>query len=127
METNKKNGLGAQGFDLVQFFKNEPVKGSSKFSSKIGTATYLFSSEINKKLFDHYPEKYLPQYGGYCSIAMSEGKLLNPNPRSYILQDDKLFFFTRKLFGLIDAKRQWMKDPILLKEKADLEWAKITR
>ena len=29
------------------------------------------------------PEKFAPQYGGYCAIAMSEGAEANPNPKSW--------------------------------------------
>ena len=67
-------------------------------------------SEINKIKFINSPEAYIPQYGGFCAFAMSQGKLVIANPKSQVVKDGKLYFFTRMLFGIIDAKREWVKN-----------------
>lgn len=85
-------------------------------------SNYWFASEKNKQLFIDNTEKYLPQYGGFCAIAMSEGALVDANPKSFLLQDEKLFLFFSKYFRLIDTQRQWMKNPDELKKLADVEW-----
>jgi YHS domain-containing protein len=125
MLQNLNNGIAAQGYDVAAFFNGEAIKGNENISSTYNDANWLFSSEQNKAKFDENPAAFVPQYGGFCSIAMSEGTQVNPNPKSFLIQDGKLYFFTRILFGIIDARRQWVKDPEGKKKLADEEWAKL--
>jgi len=125
MLQNLQDGIAAQGFDVISFFDGKPKKGYDTYSSNFNDAKYLFSSLENKEKFDASPEVFAPQYGGFCAIAMSEDKQVNPNPKSWEVRDGKLYFFTRMLFGIIDAKRQWVKDPIGKRELADAAWQKM--
>ncbi len=125
MIQNLKDGLGAQGFDVMSFFNGHPKKGNEAHASNYNGAKFLFASEENKKAFEKSPEAYTPQYGGFCAIAMSEDKQLDPNPKSWEVRDGKLYFFTRMFFGIIDAKRQWVKKPEELRDLADVAWSKM--
>ena len=125
MKQNLKNGIAAQGYDVVSFFNSSPAKGIQSHSVKHNGANYLFSNLKNMEQFSENPDKYSPQYGGFCAIAMSEGKQVNPNPKSWEVRDGKLYFFTRMLWGIIDAKRQWVKDPETKRNLADIEWSKM--
>lgn len=125
MKQNLKNGTAAQGYDVVSFFNGNPKKGHQNFYSNYDGGKFLFSSKSNKETFESSPESYVPQYGGYCSIAMSENKTMNPNPKSWEIRDEKLYFFTRMFFGIIDVKKQWLKNPIELRILADNAWAKM--
>ena len=125
MEQNLKAGIAAQGYDVVSFFDKKPKKGNGSYTSNYEGGIFHFSSAANKEKFESSPESYAPQYGGYCAIAMSEGAAANPNPKSWEVRDGKLYFFTRMLFGIIDAKRQWVKKPEELRALADAEWAKM--
>ena len=125
MEQNLKNGVAAQDYDVVSFFKGKLHKGTEAYKVNYNNANYKFFTLENKEKFEASPEAYIPQYGGYCAIAMSEGKNFDPNPKSWEIRDNKLYFFTRKLFGIIDAKRQWVKDPIAKRNLADTAWEKM--
>lgn len=125
MNQNLKNGVAAQGYDVVSFFNGNPQKGNEAYASNYNGAKYLFASLEDKEKFEALPETYTPEYGGFCAIAMSEGKEVNPNPKSWEIRDGKLYFFTRMLFGIIDAKRQWVKDPKAKRSLADIEWSKM--
>ncbi len=125
MIQNLKDGVAVQGYDAVTFFDGKAIKGNEIYSTNYNDATYYFTSEANKVKFKAGPEKYTPQYGGFCSIAMSEGAQVNPNPKSFLIQDGKLYLFTRMLFGIIDAKRQWVKDPNEKRTLAENEWRSI--
>ncbi|WP_432410880.1 YHS domain-containing (seleno)protein [Rasiella sp. SM2506] len=125
MLQNLKNGVGAQGYDVVSFFNGNPNKGDVAYASNYDGAKYHFSSLENKEKFEASPEAFVPQYGGFCAIAMSEGKEIIPNPKSWEIRDGKLYFFTRMLFGIIDAKRQWVKDPKVKRSLADIEWSRM--
>jgi len=95
------------------------------YSANYNDAKYVFASAENQKKFEASPDSYTPEYGGFCAIAMSEDKEVNPNPKSWEVRDGKLYFFTRMLFGIIDAKRQWVKKPEELRDLADKAWAKM--
>ncbi len=125
MKQNIKNGISAQGYDVVSFFNGSPAKGNENYSLEHNSGKYLFATQKNKDAFAAAPDNYRPQYGGYCAIAMSEGKEADPNPKSWEVRDNKLYFFTRMLWGIIDAKRQWVKDPITKRTLADTEWTKM--
>lgn len=125
MKQNLKNGVAAQGYDVVSFFNGTPSKGKPSYTANYNEAQYQFASEANKTKFETSPEAYAPQYGGFCAIAMSENKEVNPNPKSWEVRDGKLYFFTRMLFGIIDAKRQWVKKPAELRDLADKYWSEM--
>jgi YHS domain-containing protein len=125
MLQNLKNGIAAQEYDVVSFFDGNPKKGDAEYSANFNEGKYLFSSLENKEKFEASPEAFAPQYGGFCAIAMSEEKEVKPNPKSWEIRDGKLYFFTRMLFGIIDAKRQWVKDPVTKQNLADGAWNKM--
>ncbi len=127
MKQNLKEGIAAQEYDVVSFFNGKPQKGNSLITASYDNATFYFSTEANKSKFEKSPEKFAPQYGGFCAIAMSEGAEANPNPKSWEVRDGKLYFFTRMLFGIIDAKRQWVKKPEELRDLADAAWAEMNK
>ncbi|MBF8150599.1 hypothetical protein ITJ86_11870 [Winogradskyella sp. F6397] len=93
---------------MVSFFNENPKKGNSSYTSAYNDAKYRFASLEHKEKFEKSSESYTPEYGGFCAIAMSEGKQLdpNPNPKSWEVREGKLYLFTRMLFDIIEAKRQ---------------------
>lgn len=125
MVQNLKDGIAAQGFDTVAFFNNKAVIGKPTISLTHNGGKYFFKNEENKNKFLSEPGKYVPEYGGFCSIAMSEGAQADPNPKSFRIQDGKLYFFTRMFMGIIDAQRQWAKDPNGKRELADAAYGKM--
>ncbi len=127
MKQNLKEGIAAQEYDVVSFFDGKPQKGNSLITASYDNATFYFSTEANKSKFEKSPAQFTPQYGGFCAIAMSEGAEANPNPKSWEVRDGKLYFFTRMLFGIIDAKRQWVKKPEELRDLADAAWAEMNK
>ena len=125
MNQNLKNGVAAQGFDVVSFFDGSQNKGNEAYASNYNGAKYLFASLENKEKFEISPEAFIPQYGGFCAYAMSQEKEVIPNPKSWVVKEGKLYFFTRMLLGIIDAKRQWVKDFDNKKKCADTAWKNI--
>lgn len=123
MKQNLKNGLAVRGYDLVEMVdSNRLKKGLQDIFTSLDNAKFLFSSEENKKTFLENSQKYLPEYGGFCSIAMSEGAFVDANPKAFIKQNNKLYLFFSKYFGLIDTRRQWTKNPVDLAILADEQW-----
>ena len=109
-----------RGYDPVAYFIEErPVKGSSQFISHHNDADWYFSSQENKELFDKNPEKYSPQYGGYCAYGMAKGFIVSSDPAAFSLVDDKLY-----LNYSLGVRKTWLKDVPGNIENADENWLK---
>jgi len=80
------------GYDTVAYFlENKPVKGDNKYSVDYMGARWLFSSQENLDLFNGNPEKYAPQFGGYCAYAVATGTTAKGDPEQWEIVDDKLY------------------------------------
>lgn len=113
-------GTALQGYDPVSYFSGQPVRGSADISSSYEGAIYHFSSNENKATFEAAPEQYAPQYGGFCAVAVSEGKTFPIDPNTYIITDDKLYLFYNGKLG--NTKPQWEADEQTRKANADKYW-----
>lgn len=106
---NLNKGLAVEGYDVVAYFSNKVVKGKAAYSHTHEKAKYLFSSEENLNKFKASPAAYIPQYGGYCAYALSQGKgKVNVNPENYKIIDGKLYlYFSSKIWG--NTLKKWNK------------------
>lgn len=120
---NSNNGVAAKGYDVVAYFSNKAVKGKSEFQAKHDGLTYKFSTARNKELFEKNPEKYVPQYGGWCAYAMgTSGDKVDINPETYEIRDGKLYLFYNKFFT--NTLESWLEEnPDKLVKQADKNWA----
>ncbi len=113
--------LGIDGFDPVSYFDGEPLEGSSDITTESEGVVYRFASSANKERFTSDPQKFAPQYGGWCAVAVSEGKYFPVNPKTYTIQDDKLFLFYNAEMG--NTLPQWQESPESRQQDADKHWA----
>ena len=115
------NGKAIRGYDVVAFFsESKPVQGNESFSYTWKDATWLFSSKENLELFKMNPEKYAPQYGGYCAYGMSGGYKAPTVIETWKILNGKLYFnYSLKVEEL------WNKDQSGFIQKADLNWEKV--
>lgn len=124
-----KEGFALDGFDPITYFKlSKPIKGNSKFQVAEKDATYRFISEENKNIFLKEPNKYKPQFGGWCAYAVADSKSkVEVDPQSFIIQDGKLLVFYNGFFG--DTKSKWQKtnnkSPARFLEEASKNWPEI--
>src|SRR5689334_3410820 len=66
--------VAVKGFDTVAYFTQEgAIKGDANFQFIWNGAKWFFSNAENLEKFKQNPEKYAPQFGGYCSWAVSHG------------------------------------------------------
>ncbi|WDZ99466.1 YHS domain-containing (seleno)protein [Mucilaginibacter sp. SJ] len=114
-------GKAIKGYDPVAFFKeSKPVKGSEKFQYKWKEATWFFSGNENLEAFKADPEKYAPQYGGYCAYGTSQGHKAPTQTDTWTVLNDKLYFnYNDKV------KELWTKDQANLIKTADEKWPEV--
>jgi len=113
-----ENGVAIRGTDPVAYFQqSKPVPGNSQYIYEWMNATWQFASAKNRDLFASNPEKYAPQYGGFCSWAVSQGYTAPTEPDAWKIVDGKLYLnFNRKV------QKSWEKDIPGNIAKADRNW-----
>jgi hypothetical protein len=116
-----KSKLALSGYDAVSYFKDgKPVAGKPEFSYKWMDATWRFSSAENRDAFKAEPEKYAPQYGGYCAFGTSQGHLVPGDPQAWKVVDDRLYLNYNK-----DVQKFWLQDIPGNIQKADENYPKL--
>jgi len=109
-----------RGYDPVAYFtQGAPVKGSDKFSHQWRGATWRFASAANRDLFRESPEKYAPQYGGYCAYGVAQNYAVSVDPAAWSVVDGKLYLNYSK-----SVRENWNKDVPGYLRKADANWPK---
>jgi len=84
--------LAVKGYDTVAYFtENKAVKGKKEFEIEWHDANWRFSSQEHLDLFQENPEKYAPQYGGYCAWAVSKNATAEIDPTQFTIFNDKLY------------------------------------
>lgn len=118
------NSYAIKGYDPVAYWHNsEPRKGKKQFKAEWRDATWLFSNQSNLDSFKSNPEKYAPQYGGYCAWAMADGKgrTVKIDPEAWHIYNDKLYLnYNLKVRG------EWLKTKAQDVAIADVNYPNIT-
>ena len=94
-----KKGLALKGYDVVAYFTEQrPVPGSEAFTHQWMGATWRFSSAQNRDQFAAEPERFAPQFGGYCAWAVSNNYTAPVDVTAWKIVDGKLYLnYNRKV------------------------------
>lgn len=124
-----ENNVANQGYDVVNYFTtNTAQKGSVEFSTTNSGATYYFVNAENLKSFKAEPNKYLPQYDGYCAFAVAKMNKKSPiDPETFRIDDGKLYLFYNnfwegKPFNTIIP---WLNNEEAMEKLADKNWKSL--
>lgn len=102
-----RGDVAIQGYDPVAYFTDgRPVKGQDGLVHEWMGAKWKFASQAHLDQFKAAPEKYAPQYGGYCAYGVAQDNLVSVEPDKFKIIDGKLYLN-------YDAKVQakWLEDP----------------
>jgi YHS domain-containing protein len=111
-------GPALQGHDAVAYFTDgKPTPGDARFTHEWNGATWRFASQQNLERFRTEPERYAPQYGGYCAFAMSGGGLSPGDAKRWRIEDGKLY-----LNANVFAQTLWERDIPKRVTDADGHW-----
>ena len=109
------------GHDPVAYFtEGKPTRGKRDISSALAGRTYYFATVDNKRAFDAAPQKYEPQYGGFCSNGAPYRIKLGSDPTEFVIHNNRLF-----IFGDVLGREMWLlhRDENIV--HADREWPAI--
>ena len=118
-----KNGLAPQGYDPVGYCTaGKPIKGSAEFTATYKGATFQFVSAQHLDIFKQAPEKYAPQFGGFCGYAASINKLAPIEVEYFqVLHDRLILQHNKKAWDL------WHQDVEGNLKKADANWPVLSQ
>ncbi len=106
------------GHDVVSYFTDGRHQlGSPAIKSVHKGVTFRFATAEHKKLFDAAPEKYIPQYGGYCSNGIVYGIPWGGDANTWTMIDGKLY-----IFGGAGSRDAFLLDPKANLALADKYW-----
>jgi YHS domain-containing protein len=110
------------GYDPVSYFAaGRPEHGSDKFSFEFEDTTYWFASEEHLKMFAADPERYAPQFKGYCASSVARGLKAEIDPEAWTIWNGQLF-----VFGSKDDVPEFLANPSEISNKAKAAWAQNT-
>ncbi|WP_276500358.1 YHS domain-containing (seleno)protein [Terrimonas pollutisoli] len=116
-----ESGKAIRGYDPVAYFtQSKAVKGNDKLIYQWNNASWHFSSAENLELFKTNPEKYAPQYGGYCAYGLSNGYKAPTSADAWTIENGKLY-----LNYNLKVREEWNKDRQQRIEKADKNWPEV--
>ncbi len=113
-----EGGTAIRGYDPVAYFtQGEPAEGSAEHVVEYNSAQWRFTSAENRDLFAADPEKYAPQYGGYCAWAVANNYTASIDPHAWSIRDGKLYLNYSKF-----VRARWAVDKSGNIAKADKNW-----
>ncbi len=128
VNTGLFGSVAIKGYDTVAYHtESQALKGKSEYSYEWNDAIWHFSSATTRDLFAANPERYAPQYNGFCASSITAGGFLSAiakttsmiDPEAWRIIDGKLFLNFSK--GLMD---KWSENTAANISKADQNWAK---
>jgi YHS domain-containing protein len=113
-----KEGNAIKGYDPVAYFlQQDALEGKDIFSTDWSGSTWKFISQANLDSFKLAPQKYAPQYGGFCAYGVSENHQSPTDPKAWTVVNNKLYLnYSPKV------KEMWIKDTAVKIKTADKNW-----
>ena len=116
-----KDGLALSGYDAVSYFtEGRPVKGSPQFEHDWSGARWRFASASHRDAFAASPEKYAPQYGGYCAYGVSRNHAVPGDAEAWKIVDGRLYLNYDK-----NVRVLWEKELPAVIRQGDSHWPSV--
>ena len=122
-----KKAIAIKGYDPVAYFtSNKASKGKKDLIHTHQGITYRFANPNNRDLFKQNPDRYEPQFGGWCAYAMAkEGEKVDINPKRFSIEKGKLYLFFDGMFA--NTLKQWQDEDETFRQQAHTHWSEATK
>ena len=122
------SNIALQGYSPVSYLDlGLAQKGVKDHKSEYNKVVYYFTSAEQKAAFEKNPNRYLPQYGGYCAFGVYAGAKFRTDPNKFLVKDGKYYLF---LYNVeLDAQQLWLAENNHKKlvSTANTNWAKLSK
>jgi hypothetical protein len=115
------SGAAIKGYDTVAYFtEGRAIKGKKEFESPWQESHWYFVSAAHRDMFAANPKSYAPEFGGFCSMAMTRGMMFAADPEAWTIVDGKLYMkFSHA------TRDRWQPNKAENIKKAEKNWAEI--
>jgi len=115
------SNVGVNGYDVVAYFSaGQPTRGVAQFKTTHNGVEYRFANAANLAAFRANPARYLPQYGGYCAWAVSQGYTASADPTNWRIVDGRLYLNYND-----EIQRRWEGDIAGHIRSANANWPDV--
>lgn len=112
-----------KGYDVVAYFtEGRAVKGEQRFQFRWRDANWLFASAAHLDAFMVDPERFTPQYGGFCAFGVAEGHAIGVDPEQFTVHNGKLY-----LNFNASVNRKWREHMENYISTADEKWPEMVQ
>ena len=113
--------VALKGYDPISYFTDgKPEKGSSEFIFAFDDTTYWFKNAEHRDKFTADPERYAPQFDGFCALQLSRGRKVEADPEAWTITNGKLYVFSGK-----GGVPKFQEQPVAIAEKAGENWHQL--
>ena len=113
--------VALKGYDPISYFTDgKPEKGSSEFTFAFDDTTYWFKNAEHRDKFIADPERYAPQFDGFCALQLSRGLKVEADPEAWTITNGKLYVFSGK-----GGVPKFQEQPVAIAEKAGENWHQL--
>jgi YHS domain-containing protein len=114
------DNVAIKGYDTVAYFTiGQPTKGKPEFAFSWDDTQWHFANARHRDLFAAKPERYAPQFKGFCAAALTKGKVKATNPEAWAIIGGKLYLSSSKEF-----MRKFQQNQAENVKRAETAWAK---
>ena len=85
-------------------------------------AKWWFASAVDREQFVKEPDRYAPQFGGYCAWAVSNNYTADGDPQAWKIVDGKLYVNYNK-----SVQKKWEQDVNKRIDNASQNWPALHR
>jgi enamine deaminase RidA (YjgF/YER057c/UK114 family) len=116
--------LSISGYDPVAYFTDgKPVQGKTEFEYLWHRSRWRFASSDHRDLFMKGPDRYAPQYDGYCAMGVSGDDAAHKDtvdPEAWAIVDGKLYLTHNQHW--LEVWREHSEEYI---KRADVNWQTV--
>jgi enamine deaminase RidA (YjgF/YER057c/UK114 family) len=118
--------LSISGYDPVAYFTDaKPVQGKPEFEQLWHRLRWRFATAEHRDLFVISPDRYAPQYDGYCAMGVSGDDAAHKDtvdPEAWAIVDGKLYL-THNHYWL----EVWREQSDEYIKRADVDWQTVSK
>jgi len=116
--------LSISGYDPVAYFTDgKPVPGKTEFEYLWHKLRWRFADGAHRELFVKDPDRYTPQYDGYCAMGAAADAAAHKDtvdPEAWAIVDGKLYLTHTR-----HAMETWRQNPAEYIKRGDENWAAV--
>jgi enamine deaminase RidA (YjgF/YER057c/UK114 family) len=116
--------LSIRGYDPVAYFTvGRPLQGKAELEYVWRKARWRFATDEHRDLFIKEPQRYAPQYDGYCALGVADGAGAHKDavdPEAWAIVDGKLYLVHSSYW--LERWREKAEEYI---KRADADWRAV--